>query len=187
MTCGSSEPLPKPVKAKTKEQNRAVTPNAVSVDKAETSEVGTVPPDPASAGNGMIVTELTGHSEPTEVGKSSIEQGLSEDEKDVPKVDDGHSAGSQGLDLDIIHLEYKEDPVPPKQQAGAAQKRHGAGDNEGDGMDVDELENMESDDEEEPPLLFRCIACKRCAHYEHCEFFSFANRNAKILNSDVFP
>lgn len=186
MTCGSSKPLPKPVEVQTKGQDGIIAGNIVSVDKAETSEAGTAPPDPASAGNGTIVTETTGHGEPTDIGKSSVEQELLEDEKNVPKVDDGKSPGSQGLDPNVIHLEYTEDPVPPKQQAGAAKRGHRAGDNEEDGMDVDELENMESDDGEDPPLLFRCIACKRCAHYEHCEFFSLQTGEPNILNSDVF-
>jgi hypothetical protein len=47
---------------------------------------------------------------------------------------------------------------------------------------------MESDDEdeEELPLLFRCIWCKRCAHYEHCEHFRSGSSTITCLTRPYY-
>lgn len=181
MACGTSDPLPKPVKAKTAEKDENGTADAAPVhDKAETSEVATVQHDSAVAVSTTAISQTTGDPQHTEEGTSRLSQSLPEVAQDVT-IDDtvDAAAETEELDPDIIHLVDVDDPVTPGNHTD--EKERGATTNAGskeDGaeatpMDVDELENMESDDEEEPPLLFRCISCKRCAHYEHCKFFSF--------------
>jgi hypothetical protein len=174
MVCGSSDPLPKPADSKTtsKAENETADVNTVA-SKVITSEGETMQSgeDGSATANPQIAEAQTAdHTSPTT--KNSAEDGHEVSKNDKVIV----ATTAVALDPDILQLDAN-DSLPSGENAQAEKEERGMDtsadkDDGGDHtpMEVDELENMDSDDEEDPPLLFRCISCKRCAHYEHCEF-----------------
>jgi hypothetical protein len=174
MVCGSSDPLPKPADSKTtkRAENETADVNAVA-SKAITSEGETMQSgeDGSATANPQIAEAQTAnHTSPTTQNSAEDGQEVSKNDKVIV------ATTAVELDPDILHLDAN-DSLPSGENVPAEQEERGmttSADKVDGGdhapMEVDELENMESDDEEDPPLLFRCISCKRCAHYEHCEF-----------------
>jgi hypothetical protein len=173
MVCGSSDPLPKPADSKTtrKAENESADVNTVA-SKAITTEGETMQSgeDGSATANPQIAEAQTAdHTSPTTRDSAEDRQEVTKNDKVIV------ATTAVELDPDVLHLDAN-DPLPSGENAKAEKEERGtttsADKNNGANhapMEVDELENMESDDEEDPPLLFRCISCKRCAHYEHCE------------------
>lgn len=165
MACGTSEPLSKPADVKTKSEG--LENGTEEVDKQTGSQMSATGPnkiaekDVTVLADGQINAPANDAQTPMDVEKRSE----SDANKDVAEqVDDKAQVVDEKPEAAVKQDEDSAVAIREKEHADTTTL-----------MDVDELENMESDDEEEPPLLFRCVWCKRCAHYEHCEWLRCAN------------
>ncbi|KAJ9100517.1 hypothetical protein QFC21_003560 [Naganishia friedmannii] len=168
MSCGMSDPLPQVTSSQLKHgrkesaETATGTPSAMKVDEA--SEVRTV--DQSNmAENKVSEVQTNGYVDALE--KAVITDTVQES-----------SAGAmvEGLAVhEPVVVDGKKDSGKPPGQQMESDKTDVAQTSAEKKTDVDvasdkdELEDMQSDttEEDEAPLLFRCISCKRCAHYQH--------------------
>lgn len=168
MSCGTSDPLPQVAPAETKNTNKQHaetgpgTTSAMEVDGI--SEVKAIGPSNIGVDEVLIV-ETNGHADAP--GK-------------IDTADAVHDSLSGAMPErsavnELVTIDSKRDSEKPQGQQSETNKMDIAPTStqkkiEVDGAsDKDELEDMQSDttEEDEVPLLFRCISCKRCAHYQH--------------------
>lgn len=164
MACGTSEPLPKPDGAEAKKAERR------NGSKAESSrdDKGQIAEQKNNGTDILITAEADGIAATTAGVDQQNANGAADDARHQPM--DLEQANEAVVSGEGAKAEATEGKSEPKMENDQLASNHKANHIEtSDAMDVDELENMESDDEEELPLLFRCIWCKRCAHYEHCK------------------
>ncbi|KAJ9122280.1 hypothetical protein QFC22_001700 [Naganishia vaughanmartiniae] len=160
MSCGTSDPLPQITPAGRKSQDeppaetKTGTASAMEVD--EVSDVKTIAQsnmdvDTVSAVriNGHVVAPEKADTSHTVQESSTVDEPVVIDSKSKSEKPQDQQMNSDKMDVAPSDTEKKTEVDTAS--------------------DKDELEDMQSDttEDDEVPLLFRCITCKRCAHYQH--------------------
>lgn len=170
MRCGTSDPLPQVMPAESEEKNK------------QTAETATEPTS-AMEVDRVAIVETTGKSESDVHQASDVKTNNHVNASKQTDITDALQQLSTASLVDGPNVDksargdVKQDSEKPQEPQMQADKMDVATTTTTTekttdvvlASDRDELEDMQSDttEEDETPLLFRCISCKRCAHYQH--------------------